>query len=107
MSASYLDIGIIVIMLAAMLIYAVFFSTGKIASPGEFYLGKRTTPWWAIGISVAATYFSAIGFLGGPAWSYSDGLATIALSLNYPIVLVIVSVIFLPFFYNSGCASIY
>lgn len=107
MSASYLDIGIIVVPLSAMLIYAVFFSTGKITSDSEFYLGKRTTPWWAIGISVAATYFSAIGFLGGPAWSYSEGLATIALSLNYPIVLIIVSVIFLPFFYNSGCASIY
>jgi SSS family solute:Na+ symporter len=106
-SANYLDSGIIVGTFAGMLIYAVFYSSGKIKSDSEFYLGKRDTPWWAIGISVAATYFSAIGFLGGPAWSYAEGLSTIALSLNYPLVLIVVAVIFLPFFYNSGCASIY
>ena len=76
-------------------------------SAESFYLGKRNIPWWAIGLSVLATYVSALSFLGGPAWSYTDGMSVIALHLNYPLVIAAVIVFFLPFFYNSGAASIY
>jgi len=79
----------------------------KVATAEDFYLGRRTTPWWAIGISVVATYVSALSFLGGPAWSYSESLAVIAIHLNYPIVIFFVITFFLPFFFNSGVASIY
>lgn len=79
----------------------------KVSTAEDFYLGRRTTPWWAIGISVIATYVSALSFLGGPAWSYSESLAVIAIHLNYPIVVFVVITVFLPFFFNSGVASIY
>ena len=79
----------------------------RVESAEDFYIGRRTTPWWAIGISVVATYVSALSFLGGPAWVYSESLAVIAIHVNYPIVIFIVISIFLPFFYNSGVASIY
>ncbi|MGI9233022.1 MAG: sodium:solute symporter family transporter [Woeseiaceae bacterium] len=79
----------------------------KVDTAEDFYLGRRTTPWWAIGISVIATYVSALSFLGGPAWSYSESLAVIAIHLNYPIVVFVVITVFLPFFFNSGVASIY
>ena len=79
----------------------------KVETAEDFYLGRRTTPWWAIGISVIATYVSALSFLGGPAWSYSESLAVIAIHLNYPIVVFVVITVFLPFFFNSGVASIY
>lgn len=61
----------------------------------------------AIGISVIATYVSALSFLGGPVWSYSESLAIIAIHLNYPIVVFLVINLFLPFFFNSGVAPIY
>ena len=79
----------------------------RISTAQDFYLGRRTTPWWAIGISVIATYVSALSFLGGPAWSYKESLAVIAIHLNYPIVIFVVITVFLPFFFNSGVASIY
>ncbi|GGD58456.1 sodium:solute symporter [Lacimicrobium alkaliphilum] len=79
----------------------------KINTSDDFYLGQKQTPWWAIGISVIATYVSAMTFLGAPAWAYSDGLSVIALHLNYPLVIMAVIIIFFPFFYNSGVASIY
>ena len=79
----------------------------RVASAEDFFLGRRSTPWWAIGISVVATYVSALSFLGGPAWAYEESLAVIAIHLNYPIVIFLVVVFFLPFFFNSGVASIY
>ncbi len=79
----------------------------KVESAEDFFLGDKSIPWWAIGISVVSTYVSALTFLGGPAWAYTDGLSVIAIHLNYPIVIFFVVTFFLPFFYNSGVASIY
>jgi solute:Na+ symporter, SSS family len=72
-----------------------------------YVLGQKTTPWWAIGISVIATYVSALTFLGAPAWAYQDGMSAIAIHLNYPLVIIAVVSLFFPFFYNAGVASIY
>ncbi len=79
----------------------------KVESAEDFYLGDKSIPWWAIGISVVSTYVSALTFLGGPAWAYTDGLSVMAIHLNYPIVIFLVITFFLPFFFNSGVASIY
>ena len=84
-----------------------YYLSKRISTADDFYLGRRTTPWWAIGISVVATYVSALSFLGGPSWAYEDGFSVIALHSNYPIVIFFVITLFLPFYYNSGVASIY
>ncbi|MDH3435041.1 MAG: sodium transporter, partial [Gammaproteobacteria bacterium] len=46
-----------------------YYLSKRINTADDFYLGKRTTPWWAIGVSVIATYVSALSFLGGPSWA--------------------------------------
>lgn len=79
----------------------------KIETAQDFYVGQKQTPWWAIGISVIATYVSAMTFMGAPAWAYSQGISVIALHLNYPLVIMAVIIFFFPFFYNAGVASIY
>ena len=84
-----------------------FFLSSKVHTADDYYLGDRTTPWWVIGISVVATYIGALTFLGGPAWSYVDGFSVIFIHINYPIAIFLVITIFLPFFYNSGVASIF
>lgn len=84
-----------------------WFMSRKISTAEDYYIGDRSAPWWAIGISVIATYVSALSFLGGPAWAYGDGMAALAIHINYPLVIFIVVVFFLPFFYSSGVASIY
>ena len=53
-------------------LYLGFAMSRRIHTANEYYIGDKSTPWWAIGISVMATYVSALSFLGGPAWAYSD-----------------------------------
>ena len=84
-----------------------FFLSTKVKTDEDYFLGQRTTPWWAIGVSVVATYIGALTFLGGPAWSYTEGFSVILIHINYPIAIFIVVTVFLPFFYNSGVASIF
>jgi len=59
-----------------------FVLSKKVTTANDFFVGQRNIPWWAIGISVVATYVSALSFLGGPAWSYTEGLSVIAIHLN-------------------------
>ncbi len=101
-----LNWGIVIVYLLANLLLGWFMSR-KISTTEDYYIGDRSAPWWAIGISVIATYVSALSFLGGPAWAYGDGMAALAIHINYPLVVFIVVVFFLPFFYSSGVASIY
>ena len=103
---STFDWTILIVYIIGNLILGYYLSK-RIKTAEDFYLGKKSTPWWAIGISVVATYVSALSFLGAPAWSYTDGLSVIAIHLNYPLVIFLVITLFLPFFYNSGVASIY
>jgi SSS family solute:Na+ symporter len=106
MPFSALDWSIVLVFLAANLGLGWVLGR-KVTSAKEFNVGSGKTPWWAIGLSVIATYISALSFLGAPAWAYKDGLAALAIHLNYPIVILLVTSFFLPFFYNSGVPSIY
>lgn len=101
-----LNWSILVVYIIANLVLG-FFLGKKVTSANDFYLGDRSIPWWAIGISVVSTYVSALTFLGGPAWAYTEGLSVIAIHINYPLVIFFVVTFFLPFFYSSGVASIY
>lgn len=101
-----LNWSIIVIYLLANLLLG-FVLSKSVRTAEDFYIGRKTTPWWAIGISVLATYVSAMTFLGAPAWSYKEGLSVIAIHLNYPLVIVLVMALFVPFFMQSGVVSIY
>ena len=83
------------------------FLSRRVKTAEHYYLGNRTMPWWAIGVSVIATYFGALSFLGGPAWAYKEGFSVIFIHVNYPLAIAVVITLFLPFFYNSGVASIY
>lgn len=79
----------------------------RIHSAKQYYIGDKSAPWWAIGISVMATYVSALSFLGGPAWAYGDGMAALAIHVNYALVIFVCCSFFVPFFYNAGVVSIY
>ena len=101
-----LNWSIVIAFLVANLVLG-FAVSRKVDTAESYYIGDRSAPWWAIGMSVMATYVSALSFLGGPAWAYQDGLAALAIHLNYPIVIFFVITYFLPFFFNSGVPSIY
>jgi len=101
-----LDWTIVIVYLFGNLLLGYIMSR-RVKTSEDYYLGDRSAPWWAIGISVVATYVSALSFLGGPAWAYGDGMAALAIHVNYPLVIFVVTAVFLPFFFNSGVASIY
>ena len=72
-----------------------------------YYLGNRSLPWWAVGLSVMATQASAITFIGTTGQAYNDGMRFIQIYLPLPIVVVVLCLTFAPFFYRARVYTAY
>ena len=70
-------------------------------------MGNRRLPWGAVGLSVMATQASAITFIGTTGQAYEDGLEFIQVYLSQPLAMVILCVLFVPFFYRAKVYTAY
>ena len=66
-----------------------------------YFLGNRSLPWWAVGLSVMATQLSAITLVGTTGQGYRDGLRFVQFYFGLPIAMLILSVTAVPFFYRA------
>lgn len=74
---------------------------------GGFSTGGKKFGWFTAGVSILATYISAMTFVGMPGWVYNSGMEAMSVHLNYPIVIFFTVVFFVPVFYKLGLISIY
>lgn len=73
----------------------------------EYFRGSRQIPWWAIGVSIIATSFSAASLLGGPGEGYNHGFLYLQLQLGDLIGYGLVIALFLPFFVRLNLTTAY
>ena len=72
-----------------------------------YLLANRRLPWAAIGLSVMATQASAITFIGTTGQAFDDGMQFIQFYLSQPLAMVIVCIVFVPFFYRLKVYTAY
>jgi SSS family solute:Na+ symporter len=72
-----------------------------------YFLGNRSLPWWAVGLSVMATQLSAITLVGTTGQGYRDGMRFVQFYFGLPIAMLILSVTAVPFFYRAGVYTAY
>lgn len=72
-----------------------------------YFLGNRTLPWWAIGLSVMATQMSAVTLVGTTGQAYLTGLRFIQFYLGLPLAMIILSVTLVPFFHRANVYTAY
>jgi solute:Na+ symporter, SSS family len=72
-----------------------------------YFLGNRSLPWWAVGLSVMATQLSAITLVGTTGQGYRDGLRFVQFYFGLPIAMLILAVTAVPFFYRAGVYTAY
>jgi Na+/proline symporter len=73
----------------------------------DYFLAKRSMPWWAIGLSVMATQASAITLVGTTGQGYVDGMRFIQIYFGLPLAMVILCVTLVPFFYRARVFTAY
>ena len=72
-----------------------------------YFLGGRSLPWWAAGLSVMATQLSAITMIGTTGQAYADGMRFLQYYYALPVAMVILSVTLVPFFHNAHVYTAY
>ncbi len=76
----------------------------------DYYVGGRKMPWWAIGISTAATQTSAIGFMSVPAFvamRQGGGMKLLQGEFILPIAMIFIMIFLIPFFRKLELISVY
>ncbi|MHA8051303.1 sodium:solute symporter [Aquirufa sp. ROCK-SH2] len=72
-----------------------------------FLLADRQMPWYHILLSVMATQASAITFLSAPGQAYTDGMRFVQFYLGLPLAMIILSITFIPQYYQLKVYTAY
>jgi SSS family transporter len=103
---SALDWSVFAVYFGAVLVFAYSQSRKNVGVEG-YFLANRRLPWGAIGLSVMATQASAITFIGTTGQAYDNGMEFIQVYLPQPLVMVLLCVLFVPFFYRAKVYTAY
>ena len=80
---------------------------GRQDNQNDYFLGGRDLPWWAICFSIVATETSTLTVIGVPAISYVGTFAFLQIAFGYLLGRILVSVIFLPRYYDRSITTAY
>lgn len=93
---SFIDWSIVAVYLGAMLALGVFFYLrAKKGSTADFFVGSRSIPFWAAGVSIYATNTSSISYVAIPAkafetdWQYFQGKVVTVIGLMFVAVWIV------------------
>ena len=102
----WLDYAVMVVFLAGMIVIGVVCSR-KERDTADYLLGGRSIPYWALAISMFATLFSALSFLGRPSETYQYGLRMFLSVFLAPPLIWLSLHLFLRFYYRLGAFTPY
>jgi SSS family solute:Na+ symporter len=103
---STLDYAVLGAYFIPLLLIGRYFSS-KNASTEDFFLGGRSVPWWAAGLSIYGTQISAITFLAIPAKAYAENWVFFLSNICIVLVAPFVVYFYLPFFRGLNVTTAY
>ncbi len=106
MNLSFVDIVTLFAYLGAMALMGLWFSR-KNTNTEEYFVGGRSFPGWAIGLSMVGTSISSVTFLAFPGDAYKTAWLRFLPNLMLPVAVLIAAFVFLPFFRRGGLTTAY
>jgi SSS family solute:Na+ symporter len=73
----------------------------------DYFLGGRSTPWWALALSIVATETSTLTIIGTPAIAYATNLTFLQLVFGYVVGRFLISLLFLPGYFRGEYLTAY
>src|SRR5450631_3119789 len=102
----YLDLAIIVVYLVAITVFGARFRSGQ-RSLKDYFLGGRTAPWWAIGLSIVSAETSTLTIIGTPPLAYGGSYVFLQVVFGYLLARIVISAIFLPQYFKGQMYTAY
>lgn len=90
-----LDFGIIILYLIGVTIFGAQFRKRQ-ASLKDYFLGGKSSPWWAISLSIVAAETSTLTIIGTPALAFGSDLGFLQVVFGYLVARILVCILFIP-----------
>ncbi len=100
------DIIVLALYFGATVGIGAYFSR-KNTNTEEYFLGGRSFPGWALGLSLVGTCMSSITFLSHPADAFKTTFVRMATMISFPLVSLFAVFVLLPFFRRGTICSAY
>jgi len=102
----YFDLAIILVYLVAITVFGAHFRSGQ-KNLKDYFLGGRTAPWWAIGLSIVSAETSTLTIVGTPALAFGGNLGFLQIVLGYLLARIVISILFLPQYFRGEMFTAY
>src|SRR3982074_3947588 len=96
----FFDLATIAIYLIGITWFGAQFRKGQ-RSLKNYFLGGRTAPWWAIGLSIVSAETSTLTIVGTPALAFGGNLGFLQIVLGYLLARIVISVVLLPHYFRG------
>lgn len=73
----------------------------------DYFLGGRSTPWWAIAFSIVSAETSTLTVIGTPALAFNGNLGFLQVAMGYLLARVIIVTLFLPQYFRGEMFTAY
>ncbi|MCK5392000.1 MAG: sodium transporter, partial [Deltaproteobacteria bacterium] len=106
---NYLDWLVIAIYIVFLIALSIYLSRRQ-ENIEDYYLGGRSIPWWAIGVSTMATQLGAISFISAPAFvalKPGGGLRWLGFEFAVPVAMVFIMIFLIPVIHRARVVSLY
>lgn len=102
----YFDLGVILFYLVGITWFGARFRNSQ-KSLKDYFLGGRSTPWWAIGFSIVSAETSTLTVIGTPGISFRSDFGFLQVVLGYLLARVVISTLFLPHYFRGEMYTAY
>ncbi len=102
----YLDLAIIAVYLVGITWFGARFRRTQ-RSLKDYFLGGRSTPWWAIALSIVSAETSTLTIIGTPALSFAGNLGFLQVVFGYLLARLVISALFLPHYFRGELYTAY
>lgn len=103
---SVLDWIILVVVLAAIILYGIYKSRTTRNLEG-YFLSNRNMPGYLVLLSIMGTQASAITYLTGPGQAYTDGMRFVQYYFGLPLAMIVISIFFVPVYHRLKVFTAY
>jgi len=99
-----LDLLVVLLFMAGMVLMGFYFAR-KNNDTESYFLGGRSMPGWAIGLSMLGASISSITFLALPAAAYVLDWRQLVPNLTMPVIAILAAIFIIPFFRQTHATS--
>jgi solute:Na+ symporter, SSS family len=106
MPTRHFDLAVIAIYLLAITWFGARFRKSQ-HTLGDYFLGGKTVPWWAIALSIVSAETSTLTIISTPALSFAGNYGFLQVVFGYLAARIVISTLFLPAYFRGEMFTAY